>query len=156
LLPSDANPHLLLYQRLSRAAVLIIFVACLKAIGCVAAKAQQGDDIDTLSQQVVPLMVAGKYAEAAEIAKRVLDLTERQFGSNHTNVAAWTSTLANLYRAQNRYAEAEPLYKRALAIDENVLGPDHPHVARALLNFASLYLDQGRYADGVMLTRLPR
>jgi tetratricopeptide (TPR) repeat protein len=61
---------------------------------------------------------SGKYAEAADIAKRELAVAERQFGPDDAKVGATLNNLAALYRAQGCYAEAEPLFKRALAIAE--------------------------------------
>jgi CHAT domain-containing protein/tetratricopeptide (TPR) repeat protein len=95
----------------------------------------------------VTLFGQGKYAEATEVAKCSLALTEKKFGPEHPDVGGSLNNLAELYRAQGRYAEAEPLYKRALAIREKALGPDHPDVGDSLNNFALLYDRQGRYAE---------
>ena len=125
------------------AAALIILVASATAIGSVTAKGQQS----ALNQQVAKLYQAGKYAEATDIAKRVLGLVERQFGVNHTNTASALNNLALLYQAQSGYAEAERLYRRSLAIRKKVLGPEHPAVATSLNNLADLLKDQGRFGD---------
>jgi esterase/lipase superfamily enzyme/Tfp pilus assembly protein PilF len=130
-----------------RAAALIVFVVCSLVIGCVAARAQQSDDVDKLNQQVERLYLADKYAEATEIAKQALALAERQFGSKGAKVGTALKNLALLYKTQRRYTEAEPLYKRALAIDEKKLGPDDPDVGTDLYNLAFLYDAQGRYAE---------
>jgi tetratricopeptide (TPR) repeat protein len=130
-------------SRLRRAAVPIVFAILSIAIGSIAARAQQNSDLDTLNQQVVQLYRAGKYSEATDIAKRVLALTERQFGPEDAKVGTALNNLAELYRTQGRLAEAETLYKRALAIDEKALGPDHPDLASHLSNLAALYFSQG-------------
>jgi hypothetical protein len=81
-------------SRLRRAAVPIVFAILSIAIGSIAARAQQNSDLDTLNQQVVQLYRAGKYSEATDIAKRVLALTERQFGPEDAKVGTALNNLA--------------------------------------------------------------
>ena len=83
-----------------------------------AALAQQ-EEWKELNQQASELSRQGKSAEAIPIGKRALELAEKTFGPNHTNVAKSLDTLALLYWNQRKYAEAESLYKRSLAIREN-------------------------------------
>ncbi len=125
-----------------------ILAATLAACALLAASEARGiDDLDALNKQVESLYAQGKYAEATEIAKRALALTERKFGPDDTSLATSCDDLAELYRAQGRYAEAEPFYKRALSIREKALGPDHPNVAQSLNNLGFLYYSQGRYPE---------
>jgi CHAT domain-containing protein/tetratricopeptide (TPR) repeat protein len=129
------------------AAAVIVFVTSWIALAAMAAHAQGSGDVDFLSKQVGQLAGAGKYAEAAAIANRALDLAERQFGPDHPTVSIALNNLAFVYSAQGRYGEAEPLYQRALAIAEKALGPDHPIVASDLGNLAELYRALGRSAE---------
>jgi tetratricopeptide (TPR) repeat protein/CHAT domain-containing protein len=128
-------------------AALIGFVVCSVSACSITAMARPGANVDSLGQQVEQLDVAGKYAEAAEVAKRELALAESQFGPNHPKVANALADLGGVYVHQGRYAEAEPLYKRALAIDEKALGPGHADIGRDLNNLAALYHVQGRHAE---------
>jgi CHAT domain-containing protein/Tfp pilus assembly protein PilF len=107
----------------------------------------QIDDLAALSQQVVQLHRAGKFLEAAEVAKVALAVAEKTLGPSDPYVGSALTDLADQYLGLHRYSEAEPLYKRALGIAESTLGPDNPDLSEALSNLAGLYVGQGRYAE---------
>jgi CHAT domain-containing protein/Tfp pilus assembly protein PilF len=130
-----------------RRAALIAFAIITIGFCSPTAKAQRSDDIEILNQQVEQLDQAGKYSEAADIAKRALALAEDRFGPDHPIVAHMLNSLALLYRAQGRFGEAEPLLMRALGIAEKSLGPDDLSTGNILNNLATLYHDQGRYGE---------
>jgi tetratricopeptide (TPR) repeat protein len=119
-------------------AALFIFVAFWMGA---TARAQGSDDLSALYQQVNQLYQAGKYAEAADVAKRALALAERQ---SSPEVGTALSYLAWVYSAQSHYADAEPLFKRSLAIHEKAFGSNNLYVERDLHNLAGVYKDQGR------------
>jgi len=75
--------------------------------------------------------------------KRSLDITEKEFGPDHPDVATILNNLGVLYRSEGDYDAAEPLYKRSLGIREKALGPDHPEVATSLNNLGVLYASKG-------------
>src|SRR5262249_55905770 len=100
---------------------------------------QVGDDVPALSAGGRRRHRAGKYAQATEVAKRLLATYEIALGSEHLHVATSAITLAELYWRQGRYAEAEPLFKRSLGIREKALRPGHPDVVEALNNLLVLY-----------------
>jgi peroxiredoxin/tetratricopeptide (TPR) repeat protein len=117
-----------------------------------------GSEWDTLNQEAMELYRTGKYDRGVLVARKALEVAEKNVGPNHLDVATSLNNLAllyytqgRLYRAQTRYAQAEPLYKRALAIREKALGPDHPDVAECLNNLAEFYHTQGRYAKAEKL-----
>ncbi|MGA2078679.1 MAG: tetratricopeptide repeat protein, partial [Terriglobia bacterium] len=120
-----------------------------------AAFAQQGagSEWQTLDQEVTELYGAGKYGRALAVAKKAVEVAEKEFGPEHPNLAASLNNLAALYRLEGQYAQAEPLDKRALAITEKALGPDHPAVATRLNDLALLYRAQGRYAQAEPLDK---
>jgi tetratricopeptide (TPR) repeat protein len=66
--------------------------------------------------------------------RRALAIDERNFGSEHPEVATSLYRLAELIGA--RRTEAVSMLRRALAIDEKGLGPSHPQVARDLTKLA--------------------
>ncbi|MBT3907536.1 MAG: CHAT domain-containing protein, partial [Rhodospirillaceae bacterium] len=68
-----------------------------------------------------------------------LAILEKNFGPEHSGVAASLNNLAFLYDDQGRFANAEPLYQRSLSIREKAFGPRHPSVAESLNNLAGLY-----------------
>jgi hypothetical protein len=89
----------------------------------------------------------GRYNDAKPLYVQSLDITERQLGNDHPDVANSLNNLAGLYKSQGRYNDAEPLYVQSLDIRKRQLGNDHPHVAQSLNNLAGLYYYQGRYND---------
>ena len=115
--------------------------------------AQKGDDPEALNAEVARLYQEGKYAEATEIAKRVVAIREKALGPEHPDVGTVLNNLALLYHAQDRYGDAEPLYRRSLAILEKAPGPEHPDVGTLLGNLAELYRAQGRYGEAEPLYR---
>ena len=98
-----------------------------------------GNERDILNQEFMELYRTGKYERAVVVAKKALEVAEKNVGPNHPDVATSLNNLALLYYTQGQYAQAEPLHKRALAIWEKALGPDHPDVATSLENLAALY-----------------
>ncbi len=108
------------------------------------ALAQSGNSV---FDQFRALYEKGRYDEAEPLARKDLELSEKEFGPTHPNTGSGLNKLASLYYAQGRYADAEPLYERALAIAAKALGPEHPEFATSLNNLAELYRDQGRYAE---------
>src|SRR5947209_14352606 len=80
--------------------------------------AQEADEVSELSQKVIQLYNAGRYADAISVAQQVLAIGEKALGRDHPDVATLLNNLALLYVSQGRYADAEPLYQRGLAIYE--------------------------------------
>ena len=81
-----------------------------------AAHTQTTDDPAALTAEVARLYQAGKYAEAIEIAKRLVTQYEPALGPGHPRVGISLNNLAALYKMQGRYGEAEPLLKRSRGI----------------------------------------
>src|SRR5215468_1575001 len=106
-----------------------------------------------LGSECVRLRGAAKYDEALPLAERALEIRRRVLGTDHRDVAAAISRLAQLYSDKGEYGKAEPLYERALAIWEKSPGPEHPDFAFGLINFASLYQHKGDYEKAESLYR---
>ncbi|MBA2341756.1 MAG: tetratricopeptide repeat protein, partial [Pyrinomonadaceae bacterium] len=85
-----------------------------------------------LYAESVKLYSQGKYDEAITVAKRILEIREKELGSEHQLVAAALNNLATFYRAKKKYKDASSLHERALAIYERILGVDDLSVARTL------------------------
>ncbi len=98
-----------------------------------------GSEWDILNQEVNELYRTGKYERAVVVARKALEVAEKNVGPHHPDVATSLNNLGLLYDTQGQYAQAEPLYKRSLAIREKALGPDHPLVGASLNNLAALY-----------------
>lgn len=101
----------------------------------------------TLSNLAEIYRFQSKYPQAEPYLKRLVEINEESFGSDHPNVAAHLNNLAGNYRAQGKLAEAEPLYKRSLDIWEKSLGTENPLTHFALKNYVDLLQEMGRDAE---------
>ncbi|HKQ75955.1 MAG TPA: tetratricopeptide repeat protein [Blastocatellia bacterium] len=106
-----------------------------------------------LNVEFFALHNAGKYDEASQLGKRVIELLEAALGAEHIEVSTALGNLANLYSDQGAYDKAESLYRRSIAIKEKELGTEHPSLAEALTNLANLYLEQEDYLQAEPLHR---
>ncbi|MBI4027313.1 MAG: tetratricopeptide repeat protein [Verrucomicrobia bacterium] len=105
--------------------------------------AEETDDPDALRQEIESLYKQRKFDKAIPLAQKLVEITEKTFGSDHPNTAASLNNLAGFYKSQGDYSKAEPLYQRATDIWEKALGPEHPYAAVGLANLAALYQDKG-------------
>lgn len=101
----------------------------------------------TLGNLVEIYRLQSKYSQATPYLKKLVEISEKNFGPDHSNVAAHLSNLAGNYRAQGMLVEAEPLYKRALDIWRKSLGPDNSLTLFALKNYVALLHLMGRDAE---------
>jgi CHAT domain-containing protein len=98
----------------------------------------------------------GKYAEAADVWRRIVDIRRRlypkeRYPQGHHDLANSLSNLAFLYESAGEYAKAEPLCKEALAMRRALYPKDrfphgHTDLAISINNLASLYESAGKYA----------
>src|SRR6187551_2388937 len=96
-----------------------------------------------LNEEITALYQKKQYDQAIVLAKKALDIAEKEPVPHPLTIATSLNNLALLYQAQGQHGQAEPLYKRSLAIREKVLGADHLDVAESLNNLAELYRNQG-------------
>jgi len=90
---------------------------------------------------------------ALELAQRMLAITTRVYGEDHSDVATAYQFVAMAVYRTPRAGEARPAFERALAIHERTRGPDHPVFADALGEFAEYDKAMGRYSDALALQR---
>ena len=88
----------------------------------------------------------GSYAEAEEIFRRTLNVTERVVGSDDLRLVTALTGLGAARIMRGAPEEAEPVITRALTIAENSLGADHPDLVILLNDLTRLYLKQSAYA----------
>lgn len=96
-----------------------------------------------LSEQVVSLHNQGKFDEALPLARRALEIREKQLGSEHQLVGYALKNIASLYFAKKQYAEAAKLYQRTLSVYEKAFGPNDTRTADILDS-----LGWSSYGDG--------
>ncbi|MGD8523567.1 MAG: tetratricopeptide repeat protein [Desulfobacterales bacterium] len=124
----------------------LIWLALL-IVACATTSQDQQELLKDLGAEYGQLLRKGRYAEAEEVARHTLIVTEQSFGPDHPATARALNNLAVANQARGKYAEAEILYRRSLAIDEKTFGKNHPYVVQTLNNLAAIYQTQGRYAD---------
>ena len=59
-----------------------------------------GIEWDILNQELMELYLTGKYDRAVVVAKKALEVAEKNVGPNHPDVAQSLNNLAELYRNQ--------------------------------------------------------
>ena len=93
---------------------------------------------------------AGKYADAERLAKKALDLAQRESGIDTDDYATSLNDLGLIYEAEGLFQEAEPVLRQAVAIEEKVR-PNTRDLATVLNDLAIVYDDEGRYGDAEKL-----
>ncbi|WP_376988140.1 tetratricopeptide repeat protein [Bosea sp. R86505] len=111
------------------------------------------EGINTLNEETESLYVAGNFAGAESVARRVLAKAEQLLGADHIDVATSLNNLAVVLRSLNQLSEAEELHRRALAIREKALPEGHPHIATSLFNFAGVLASQNRLNEAEVMHR---
>src|SRR5262245_61284679 len=118
---------------------LIVTVLLLGAVPLDAVRAEEGDELAQLLNEVDRLYSRGRYLDALPLAQRAVSHARKLHGEKHLQFAAATIWLAELYRVKGRFAEAEPLLNAGLSVRKTALGHEHPLVASTLYNLATLY-----------------
>ena len=110
-------------------------------------QAVQSDELaeaERLNGQVARLFDEGKYDEALPLAKRVLEISERNVGPNSKQVAFALNRLATLSFALRDYDQAKLNYRRSLAISEKLNSANSLDVAKILDRLAFICLQKPR------------
>jgi tetratricopeptide (TPR) repeat protein len=84
-----------------------------------------------------------EYEKIEAFYQETLNTYEKQFGSEHPDIATILHELAWHKRWQGAYEEAETLYQRALSIRESMLGTKHTSTAETLYYLAELKRQRG-------------
>jgi len=85
----------------------------------------------------------GLFDKALDLTQESLDIRQKMFPEESSEVVASLSTLGVVKMDKGDYAAAETLMQQALAINRGILGPEHIEVAASLNNLGSL-----RFATG--------
>ena len=106
---------------------------------------KQLQDAEQLAIEIHQLYDAGRYPQAVEAAKKVVDIRRNILGYKLPIFAQSLNNLAYLDDTLGDYAQAELLYGQSLAIYKAALGENHPDYANSLNNLAALYRERGEY-----------
>jgi tetratricopeptide (TPR) repeat protein len=88
---------------------------------------------------------SGAPARAEPLLRRGLRIMENNTDMPPEEVAGAHSSLAELYRSENKLALAEDEWSRALQIDNTVLGQAHPQVAVLMTKLSDVYSARGEF-----------
>jgi len=108
---------------------------------------------DSLSIEIWGVSAEGRYAEAAELAARRLEIQRRILGDTHTDIALSLDELATLLQYSGDLDSPEPLFREALEIRSAVLGERHAEVGGSKNNLAILLQAKGDLAGAELLLR---
>lgn len=103
--------------------------------------------------KAIDLVNAGKYAEAAPLDARALEIAEKQFGAEDAGLGFFLNPHGYLQRQQGNYPASEQTLQRALAINEKALGREHPQTVDSMRNLGLLYRSMNDYAKADKMLR---
>jgi len=93
--------------------------------------------------QGTPLLVAGKWEEAAKVFRQGVDLMRRA-GAEDANLLRGLTTA---YRGQGKYAEAEPYMVDLVALERRAPGDGDRQTRADMGGLAQVYIQQSKYAE---------
>ena len=73
----------------------------------------------------IALTTRGRYAEAEQMERQLLELQRRVLGREHPNTLTTTGNLAISLSSLGRHAEAERMQRELLRVQLRVLGAEH-------------------------------
>jgi tetratricopeptide (TPR) repeat protein len=90
----------------------------------------------------------GKYKEAEEMNRQMLELSEKVLGEDHPATLTSTYCLAYLLQNEKRYGSSLVLYERALLGYQKQLGLDHPTTLACSKHYTSLLEEMTDWVHG--------
>ena len=105
---------------------------------------ERTDVLDKLGNLLARL---GRPREAAPHFQRALELRERRFGPEASQLTLPLFRLAQSRHTLREFDQAEALYRRVLTIQERQFGPNSRGVSEVLNSLGNLYFLQSRFDD---------
>ena len=107
---------------------------------------------DRLGRLTNMLYQQGRFREAVETARQLVDARRKQSGDSHPKLAASLNNLGEICRAQAEYAAADSAFQEASKIVGDAFGEDDTRVAAVALNQGLLYSEMGQFdkADALL------
>src|SRR5690349_19372494 len=87
---------------------------------------------DRLSEETRSLVAKGRYGDAEERVRELIELQACVVGDRHPDYATSLCELAAILEAQDELADAETLLLHALHVRKKTLGERHPDYASCL------------------------
>ena len=120
---------------------LLLIALAVLAVLAPAPLGAQSEELLAAREEFRRLYEDGRYAEAEPVALEALELSEREFGPDHPEVAIALNDLASLDWTLNRSDEAEGRYRRAREILADAPG-DYRVMALGVLQNLTVLLDE--------------
>ena len=104
-------------------------------------------------EEVKTLLKSSKYAEADDLARKILADAEKEYGADSLQAAQVMDVLVESLIGDGGQIndECKPLIERALSIRKNLYGSEGSEVVQSLYHFASLYWKKGNFDDALPL-----
>ena len=109
--------------------------------------------VEWLHLKFVRLFEEGRFSEATEAARQLLEVQRLGVGEDHPDYATALSNLGVLLQRQGDLQGAEPLLRQAMATRKAVLGESHPDYATSLNNLGELLALRENHAEAEPLLR---
>ena len=105
------------------------------------------DTLTSLGTLALILQDQGKYEQAEQMNRRVLEGREKVLGPDHPDTLTSAYNLALVLKSQGKYEQAEQMYRWTLEGEEKALGPDHSGTLITVWSMATLYKRQRRFTE---------
>jgi tetratricopeptide (TPR) repeat protein len=102
--------------------------------------------LDTLSGLAAMLHAKGRYGEAENVQRQILQSSERVLGSDHPDTLSAMNNLAQTLYAQGHLAKSYELQEQVVEAMTRLMGKEHPDTLSAMDNLAQTLKAQGRLA----------
>ena len=88
--------------------------------------AENDDRLAAAANLAFSLHCQGKYAEAEQMERELLDAQRRVLGPEHPDTLTTINNLAHSLGGQGKHTKAEQMERELLDVKRRVLGPEHP------------------------------
>lgn len=96
---------------------------------------------------------AGRYKEAEDLTRRVLEMNKHIYGAGHPRVAECLVNLGAIQQDRGNYVEAERYHRQGLEITRAFFGENHHRTASGMTMVARALVFQERFGEAIELLR---
>ncbi len=115
---------------------------------------EKAEEWDKLNNKAMYYFEQEKLSSGLKVAERAVEIAERNFPSDHPNIATSYNTYALfLFYTNNIDGEAEKLLKKAISIRENKFGFDSEEVIESLKLLSKIYADKKKFDEAIKIFR---
>jgi tetratricopeptide (TPR) repeat protein len=101
----------------------------------------------------IALTTRGRYAEAEQMERQLLELQRRVLGREHPNTLTTTGNLAISLSSLGRHAEAERMQRELLRVQLRVLGAEHRDTLSTNGHLSASLSGQGKHVEAERMQR---